>query len=136
MPILILIITKAGTSLLVPTVPLLNETNAISGYGSLGLAANNCNGESAKTYSFVKSLATLICTPADWQRPPNFLLVDFYNQGSSPGSVFEVAAQLNNVTYNQKCCGLVQSTASSVRFDYLLLAISLGVSGIGSLMTL
>jgi hypothetical protein len=39
-----------------------------------------------------------MCTAEHGQRP-NFLLVDFYNYGSSPGSVFEVAAQMNNVTY-------------------------------------
>jgi len=40
-----------------------------------------------------------------WDRPPNWLLVDFYNRGSAPGSVFEVAAQANGVTYNRPCCG-------------------------------
>jgi hypothetical protein len=39
----------------------------------------------------------------DWNRAPNFLLVDYYNIGN--GSVFEVAAQHNNVTYIRKCCG-------------------------------
>jgi len=42
---------------------------------------------------------------ADHGRPPNFLLVDYYNMGSSNGSVFEVAARANNVTYTRKCCG-------------------------------
>ena len=42
---------------------------------------------------------------AMWTRPPNFLLVDYYNDGSYPGSVFEVAAQQNNVTYSRPCCG-------------------------------
>ena len=37
-------ISLAGTSLLVPTTTLLNETNAASGFGSLGLMANNCAG--------------------------------------------------------------------------------------------
>jgi hypothetical protein len=45
---------------------------------------------------------------AEWDRYPNFLLVDFYNVGS--GSVFEVAAKANNVTYDRKCCGLEKST--------------------------
>ena len=48
---------------------------------------------------------------AQWPNPPNFLLVDYYNEGSFPGSVFEVAAIHNNVTYNGKCCGLVPSAA-------------------------
>ena len=40
-----------------------------------------------------------------WNRPPNFLLVDYYNYGNFNGSVFEVAAEMNNVTYNGHCCG-------------------------------
>lgn len=40
-----------------------------------------------------------------WNRPPNFLLVDYYNYGNFNGSVFGVAAQMNNVTYNGECCG-------------------------------
>jgi hypothetical protein len=59
-----------------------------------------------------------------WPRPPNFLLVDYYNQGSFPGSVFEVAALHNNVTYSRPCCGIVPSGASTVRVSggVLLLA--------------
>lgn len=49
---------------------------------------------------------------ADWGRPPNFLLVDYYNDGSTNGSVFEVAAEMNNVTYNGHCCGTTTSAAS------------------------
>ncbi|RFU77979.1 hypothetical protein TARUN_4253 [Trichoderma arundinaceum] len=73
--------------LLVPAVSLLNETNSAEGYGSLGLAANNCR--------------------ADWGRAPNVLNVDYYNYGAPPGSVFEAAARVNNVTYNRPCCGQV-----------------------------
>ena len=36
--------------------------------------------------------------------------MDYYNVGD--GTVFEVAAQHNNVTYTRKYCGLVQSSAS------------------------
>lgn len=75
-----------GADILVPAVSLLNETNNVTGYGSLGLAANNCR--------------------SDWGRAPNFLNVDYYNYGGYPGSVFEVAAQMNNVTYDRSsCCG-------------------------------
>lgn len=44
---------------------------------------------------------------ATWGRPPNFLLVDYYNRGSPQnGSVFDVAAEMNNVTYDwSRCCG-------------------------------
>ena len=85
-------IAIAGTSFLVPTTALLNQTNALNGTGSLGLMANHC--------------------VASWGRPPNFLLVDYYNEGSFPGSVFEVAAEMNNVTYSRACCGMVPSGAS------------------------
>jgi hypothetical protein len=75
-----------GAEILVPAVALLNETNNVTGYGSLGLAANNCR--------------------SDWGRAPNILNVDYYNYGGFPGSVFEVAAQMNNVTYDRdSCCG-------------------------------
>ncbi|KAK3170990.1 hypothetical protein OEA41_003074 [Lepraria neglecta] len=39
-------ISLAGTSLLVPTSALINETNALNGTGSLGLMANSCAGKS------------------------------------------------------------------------------------------
>lgn len=42
-------ISLAGVSLLVPTTPLINETNAINGTGSLGLMANNCAGNNPPT---------------------------------------------------------------------------------------
>ena len=38
-------ISLVGTSLLVPTTTLLNETNAVNGTGSLGLMANSCVGK-------------------------------------------------------------------------------------------
>ena len=51
---------------------------------------------------------------AEWSRPPNFLLVDYYNEPS--GTVFEVAATMNNVTYNRQCCGLpTQSFAPALK---------------------
>ncbi|KAH9876308.1 hypothetical protein J1614_004187 [Plenodomus biglobosus] len=82
-------ISFAGMSLLVPNVAEINQTNGLSGNGSLGLMANTCT--------------------TMWDRPPNFLLVDFYNQGPVNGSVFEVAARANNVTYNRECCGKAKS---------------------------
>ncbi|KAJ5552714.1 PLC-like phosphodiesterase [Penicillium frequentans] len=71
--------------ILIPDSAQINVTNAVSGYGSLGVMANNCR--------------------SDWDRPPNFLLVDYYNDGNFAGSVFEVAADMNNVTYSGDCCG-------------------------------
>lgn len=73
-----------GNSILVPNIPLLNVTNNVSGYGSLGLGVENCEKM--------------------WGYPPKFLNVDYYDAGA--GSVFEVAAIINNVTYNRTCCGL------------------------------
>ncbi|KAI1462545.1 PLC-like phosphodiesterase [Annulohypoxylon moriforme] len=80
-----------GTDMLVPARTELNVTNNVTGTGSLGLSANNCR--------------------SDWGRPPNFLNVDYYNTGGFAGSVFEVAAQMNNVTYNRQCCGQATSGA-------------------------
>ncbi|KAI4117576.1 MAG: hypothetical protein LQ345_002230 [Seirophora villosa] len=87
-------LTLAGTSILVVTVSLLNVTNNVTGPGSLG------------THAAKKVVER-------WSRPPNFLLVDYYNVGA--GSVFKVAAELNNVTYDRACCGTVPSRAISLR---------------------
>ncbi|KAJ5802419.1 uncharacterized protein N7503_004869 [Penicillium pulvis] len=91
--------------LLIPNSAVLNETNAVSGYGSLGKMARNCS--------------------AKWDRPPNFLLVDYYNDGNFNGSVFEVAAEMNNVTYNnQSCCGTASAAVpgmSAVTVSTMLL---------------
>ncbi|KFY06717.1 hypothetical protein V492_07821 [Pseudogymnoascus sp. VKM F-4246] len=81
-----------GNSLLVPTQPLLGETNAVEGFGSLGLAAKQCN--------------------ETWGKPPTVLNVDYYNVGN--GSVFEVAAKWNNVTYNATCCGMTDSAGMRI----------------------
>jgi hypothetical protein len=79
-------ISLLGTSVLVPAVSSLNVTNAAEGPGSLGMAAGGCR--------------------EDWGRPPNVLNVDYYNYGNYPGSVFEVAASMNNVSYVRRpCCG-------------------------------
>ncbi|TFK30856.1 PLC-like phosphodiesterase [Coprinopsis marcescibilis] len=62
----------------VPFIERLNETNAASGPGSLGEQVERCSGQHG--------------------RPPNFLLVDFYEYGG--GSVFQVASQINGVPYD------------------------------------
>ncbi|KAL4913537.1 hypothetical protein BDW62DRAFT_159652 [Aspergillus aurantiobrunneus] len=42
------------------------------------------------------------------------MLVDYYNEGNFNGSVFQVAANMNNVSYDREsCCGTL-SAASSV----------------------
>ena len=61
-----------------------------------------------------------------WLRPPNFLLVDYYNVGA--GSVFEVAAQHNNVKYNRECCGMVPSSAITWKHDWHLFVAAVGVA--------
>ena len=38
-------INLAGTSILVPTTALINQTNGLNGTGSLGLMANDCAGK-------------------------------------------------------------------------------------------
>jgi hypothetical protein len=86
-------INLLGNSILVPNIPLLNVTNNVTGFGSLGLNSEQCN--------------------STWDYPPKFLNVDYYNVGN--GSVFEVAAKYNNVTYNRPCCGLPVSGAQRIR---------------------
>jgi hypothetical protein len=91
-----------GAKILVPAVSLLNQTNNVTGFGSLGEAAVGCR--------------------RDWGRAPNFLNVDYYNFGERPGSVFEVAAKLNNVTYTRECCGKVPSAAFGLRPSVAIVA--------------
>ena len=94
-------LTFGSFSLLVPGTTVLNETNAVSGYGSVGLMSRNCTGM--------------------WGRPPNFLLVDYYNIGAPVnGSVFQVAAEMNNVTWDERtCCGAsaIRSAGLRVQVD-------------------
>jgi hypothetical protein len=85
-------LTVLGTSLLIPARSSLNTTNNVTGVGSLGVTASQCL--------------------ADWGFPPKVLNVDYYNQGGYAGSVFEVAADMNNVTYARSCCGSSTSAAS------------------------
>ena len=86
---------KAVGDILVPDVVQLNSTNANDTvYGSADLMVQNC-------------------TEA-WGRPPNFLLVDYYNIGNFNGSTLAVAAKANNVTYDpSSCCGSGKSDVNS-----------------------
>lgn len=103
----------AGLSLLIPAFTLLNETNAVAGFGSAGNTSQNCTN--------------------DWDRPPNFILVDYYNIGNFNGSVFQVAANANNVTYNRdSCCGngqRVLNAASAFMLDRTLILSLVAVVG-------
>ncbi|CAK7567981.1 MAG: hypothetical protein SEPTF4163_005959 [Sporothrix epigloea] len=83
-------VSVLGGTVLVPAVALLNQSNAATGVNSLGAAADVC-------------IET-------WGRPPLILNVDYYNRGTPPGSVFEVAARLNGVSYNNTCCGKILAT--------------------------
>ncbi len=79
-------VSVLGQTVLVPAVSQLNVTNGVEGNGSLGMAAEGCREM--------------------WGRAPNVLNVDYYNYGSYPGSVFEVAAAMNNVSFEKRaCCG-------------------------------
>ncbi|GAO17117.1 hypothetical protein UVI_02026500 [Ustilaginoidea virens] len=101
-----------GAEILVPAVSLLNQTNAASGNGSVGLAANNCR--------------------SDWGRAPNVLNVDYYNYGSpKPCSVFAAAAAVNNVTYDySRPCGQVSAAAAAaVLINSLWVAFAAAVVG-------
>lgn len=87
-------IDLGSVDLLIPNFATVNTVNAAnSSNSSLLTMAQNCNKQ--------------------WGRPPAWLLVDFYNAGNTPGSVFEVAAQMNNVTYNRPCCGQTTSISAA-----------------------
>lgn len=105
-------VSLLGTSILMPAVSLLNQTNAAEGNGSLGWSAENC----------IKM----------WDgHAPKILNVDYYNYGNYPGSVFEAAARVNNVTYNKEkpCCGNGVSSAGRVGLDGIWRTVSWGLVG-------
>jgi hypothetical protein len=90
--------------ILVPAYSLLNQVNAVSGNGSLGLNVENCEKM--------------------WGRPPNWLVVDYYNFGNFNGSVFQVAATANNVTYNRdSCCGAPATSGASRRLRGIMITL-------------
>ena len=72
----------------------------------------------------------------DWGRPPNFLLVDYYNIGpeNSNGSVFQVAANMNNVTYHGNCCGLKSFATRSIPVSGLMGVPSLALLAMAVMM--
>lgn len=73
-------------SILLPAYSLLDQVNAVSGNASVGRNVKECTGL--------------------WGRPPNWILVDYYNFGNFNGSVFEVAAEANGVPFREgRCCG-------------------------------
>lgn len=101
-------VSIAGLNLLIPNTADLAKTNGVNGSSSLGEMSTTCIGE-LRVLQLVGTFST-DASVGKWDRPPNFLLVDYYNFGSPKnGSVFEVAARANNVTYDRECCGKVAS---------------------------
>ena len=92
---------------------MIGQTNAVSGFGSLGLVVDDCEGETfipLEEYFLVLWLTLAV----SWNRPPNFLLVDYYNRDND--SVFEVAAKANGVNYIRQCCGDGSTSAAATRW--------------------
>jgi len=85
--------TNIGT-ILIPNTAELNNTNADGlQIGQATAMVSNCT--------------------QDWGRPPNFLVVDYYNIGSpEAGSVFHTVAKANGVVYTRDCCGVTTSAAA------------------------
>ncbi|KAL7007741.1 G protein subunit beta [Cystobasidiomycetes sp. EMM_F5] len=80
-----------GSVVPVPDTSNLNRTNGVSGTGSLGLQASQCASQHG--------------------RYPTFMLVDFYDAGN--GSVFQVAANLNGLSYVPTMIGNGTTIATS-----------------------
>ncbi|KAK3059972.1 hypothetical protein LTS18_009629 [Coniosporium uncinatum] len=110
-------VSLAGQDLLIPNTAMINQTNNVSGDGSLGQMTHDCEDR--------------------WNgRPPNFLLVDYYNLGYTPGTVFQVASEANNVTYNRPCCGLNNASAAPETSLQLKTAVALASLSIFALLAL
>lgn len=85
-----------GLDILVPYWPQLNNTNAnyTTVEGCAGTTVDQCTNM--------------------WGRPPNYLLVDYYNIGNFNGSTLAAGARANNVTYYpDSCCGLSKPYAAA-----------------------
>ncbi|KAF2223379.1 PLC-like phosphodiesterase [Elsinoe ampelina] len=102
-------VSFAGTSFLIPNTASINVTNAAGNEtGMLGAMDDTCERQ--------------------WGRSPNWLLVDYYDRVN--GSVFEVAARANNVTYDRECCGYPPTSGGEkARVGWSLLAAGLVALG-------
>lgn len=104
-------VQSLGIDILIPNTAELNNTN--SNTTDIGAATTTVDQ----------------CT-AEWGRPPNFLLVDYYNIGNFNGSTLAAAAQANNVSYDvNSCCGHTRiSAASSLNMPVVtMFAVAVGV---------
>lgn len=89
-------IPSLDLNILVPYWPQLDNTNAnfTEKEGAAGTMIDNCT--------------------AMWNRPPNFLLVDYYNYGNFNGSTLAAGARANNVSYDvASCCGTAGSSSGT-----------------------
>ncbi|KXL50352.1 MAG: hypothetical protein FE78DRAFT_85157 [Acidomyces sp. 'richmondensis'] len=103
-----------GVDILVPYWPKLHNTNAnyTTIEGCAGTTVDHCTNM--------------------WGRPPNYLLVDYYNIGNFNGSTLAAGARANNVTYYPgSCCGLSKpyvAAAASLRSSMSLHARAVAVA--------
>lgn len=70
-----------------------------------------------------------------WNRAPNFLLVDFYSRPPN-GTVFEVAAMHNGVTYRDDCCGDLSLGAAATIKAHTGIAFAVAVAIASVVLTL
>lgn len=95
--------------LLVPDLLQIDQTNAAQGPGSVGASVNGC--------------------VATWGRPPNFVLVDFYERGDFRLSTLSVAARANGLMAGQSVAdthGSLNPLVLAVLFVLFMLALLAG----------
>ncbi|KAF8683390.1 PLC-like phosphodiesterase [Rhizoctonia solani] len=85
-----------GIQSLVPDKDALNQTNAVSGVGSLGQEVQTCLALNGKHQTFFLVDVSLVVVCRD--EVTEIALCQYYNYGE--GSVFQVAATTNGVTYD------------------------------------
>ena len=122
---------------LVPDKSALDQTNAANGTGSLGLQAEECGAQYGRSPNFMLVDVRISCL-ISFRILKLMVSVQFYEYGN--GSVFEVAATLNGVTYAPTSPIATpitgSSTSSSTSSDGSLIAIPRGLfAGVVTLMT-
>lgn len=87
---------------------------------------NNTNANTTGTGTAQTNVDTCV---SEWGRNPNYLLVDYYNDGNFEGSTLAVAAKANNVSYNvDSCCGNGTTTTSDAERVHLSALLVGGIS--------